>query len=385
MNLHEYQARQLLIESGLPVPRGEVAETPEQARGIACRLGMPTVVKAQVLVGGRGKAGGVRLAATPEEAAERAREILGTRIGGIAVRKVLVAEAVRVVREFYLAAVIDRTQRVVAMMATAEGGVDVEEVARTAPDKVLRVDVDPFLGLADFQARGLAFDLGLEHDEARAFARIVGGVYATLIRCDASLVEVNPVAIAEDGSLQCLDAKIVLDDNALFRHPDLVGLRESEEESPEEAQARAAGLSYVRLDGDIGCVVNGAGLAMATMDLVKLYGGAPANFLDIGGGARAERVSAALRLVVADPAVKAVLLNIFGGITRCDEVARGIVGALRELALGVPVVVRLAGTSEEEGRRILAEAGLVATSGMDEAARAAVVAAQAARPPGSRP
>jgi len=381
VNVHEYQAKQILSRYGLPIPRGEVATTPEQAREVAERFGVPVVVKAQVLVGGRGKAGGVKLAPTPAAAEERARDILGMQIKGIPVRKVLVAEASSIARELYLSAVVDRASKAVVLMASAAGGVDVEEVARTSPEKIVRATVDACLGLADFQARELAFGLGVAPGRVREFVRIASGLYSALVQCDASLAEINPLAVAADGSLRCLDAKMVLDDNALFRHPDLEAMRDVEEEDPFEARARAEGLSYVKLDGNIGCVVNGAGLAMATLDVVKLRGGAPANFLDIGGGARAERVSAALRIVLADPAVRAVLFNIFGGITRCDEVARGIVEALGGVRAALPIVVRLVGTNEEEGRRILGRAGLVAVASMDDAARAVVGAASAGERP----
>jgi len=381
VNIHEYQAKQVLSRYGLPIPRGEVATTPERAREIAERFGVPVVVKAQVLVGGRGKAGGVKLASTPAAAEERARDILGMRIKGSVVRKVLVAEASSITRELYLSAVVDRASQAVVLMASAAGGVDIEEVARATPEKIVRAKVDPCLGLADFQARELAFGLGVEPARVREFVKIASGLYSALVQCDASLAEINPLAVAADGSLQCLDAKMVLDDNALFRHPDLEAMRDVEEEDPFEARARAEGLSYVKLDGNIGCVVNGAGLAMATMDVVKLHGGAPANFLDIGGGARAERVSTALQIVLADPAVRAVLFNIFGGITRCDEVARGIVEVLDSVRAAVPIVVRLVGTNEEEGRQILGRAGLVAVASMDEAARAVVGATS----PGERP
>ena len=374
MNIHEYQARRILARLGVPVPRGEVANTPEQAREIAECLGVPTVVKAQVLVGGRGKAGGVKLAASPDDAAARARDILGMQIRGITVRQVLVSEAVDIAREIYLGIVLDRASRGVALMASAEGGVEIEEVARQSPDKVLRVAVDPFLGLADYQAREIGFELGLEPGLVRDFVPIARGLYDAFVRCDASLAEINPLVVTTSGRLAAIDAKMVLDDNALPRHPELESLRDAAAENPDEARARAAGLSYVKLDGGIGCVVNGAGLAMATMDVVKLYGGEPANFLDIGGGARAERVAAALGILLSDPSVRVVLFNIFGGITRCDEVARGIVSTLRELATDLPIVVRLVGTNEAEGRRILAEAGLVAVADMDDAARSAVAA-----------
>jgi len=384
VNIHEYQAKEILSQYGLPIPRGEVASDPESAHRIATRIGGPVVVKAQVLVGGRGKAGGVKLARDPDEAAARAGDILGLVIRGITVRKVLVAPAVDIAREIYLGLVLDRANKNVTLMASAEGGVEIEEVARVAPEKVYRYALDPFLGLLDYQSTELAFRLGLPAERVRDFGKILRGLYQAFVAVDASLAEINPLVVAKDGTLQCLDAKINLDDNALYRHPELETLRDADEEDPAEVAARVDGLSYVKLDGNIGCVVNGAGLAMATMDVVKLYGGEPANFLDIGGGARAERVATALRILLSDGNVRAVLINIFGGITRCDEVARGLATALEAARaqgepVGVPIVVRLVGTNEAEGRQILAEAGLVAVTGMDEAARAAVAAL------GSRP
>jgi len=386
LNIHEYQAKQILAKFGVPVPEGEVASTPDEARSIADRYGGPVVVKAQVLVGGRGKAGGVKLARDRQEAYDRATDILGMSIKGITVRKVLVARAVDIKRELYLGAILDRASKAITLMASAEGGVEIEEVARVAPEKILRVQANPFLGLADYQARELAFALGIERTRVRDFVGIAKALYAAMIASDGSLFEINPLAVLGDGSIVALDAKLVLDDSALYRHPELEALRDTAEEEPAEVAARAAGLSYVRLSGNIGCVVNGAGLAMATMDVVKLHGGDPANFLDIGGGARADRVSAALRILFGDPQVRVVLFNIFGGITRCDEVASGIVSALREAGdsvAGVPIVVRLVGTNEAEGRRILADAGLIAVSGMDEAASAAVAAlTKSTRQPG---
>jgi succinyl-CoA synthetase beta subunit len=385
LNVHEYQAKQILAKHGVPVPEGEVAATPDEARAIADRLGGTVVVKAQVLVGGRGKAGGVKLARDRQEAYDRATDILGMSIKGIIVRKVLVGRAVDIKREIYLGAILDREAKAVTLMASAEGGVEIEEVARVSPEKILRVAVDPYLGLADYQARELAFALGIDRTRVRDFVGIAKALYAALMATDGSLFEINPLAVLGDGSIAALDAKLVLDDSALYRHPDLELLRDMGEEEPAEVAARAAGLSYVRLAGSIGCVVNGAGLAMATMDVVKLHGGDPANFLDIGGGARADRVSAALRILFGDPQVRVILFNIFGGITRCDEVASGIVAALveaGEAVKGVPIVVRLVGTNELDGRRILAEAGLIAVTGMDEAAGAAVAAlSQSARQP----
>jgi succinyl-CoA synthetase beta subunit len=382
VNLHEYQAKEILARYGVPVSTGEVVRSPVAAREAAERLGFPVVIKAQVLVGGRGKAGGVRLAHTPAEAEEYARQILSLTIRGEAVRKVLVAPAVEIQQELYLGLVLDRAARGLTLMASAAGGMDIEEVARTAPEKIARVTPDPFLGLRDYQVRRLAAQIGLPTTLWRDFTAIGQALWRTARDCDATLVEINPLALTPAGALVAVDAKIVLDDNALFRHPDLEALRDLEAENPLERQAREAGLSYIKLDGTIGCVVNGAGLAMATMDIVKLYGGAPANFLDIGGGARAERVAAALRLLFSDPQVKAVLVNIFGGITRCDEVARGIVTVLQERGGSpVPLVVRLVGTNEEEGRRILAQANVVWCATLREAAQKVVELQAAATAP----
>ena len=379
VKIHEYQAKQILARYNIPIPRGELATTPAEARSIAKSYGVPVVVKAQVLVGGRGKAGGVKLAATPDEAEVVAERILGLNIKGVTVRKLLVAEATDIAKEIYLGAVLDRTSQRVVVMASAEGGVEIEEVARTMPEKIVKVAADPFLGLADFQGRQLAFGIGLPSNLVRDFVRLAKGLVQALMDTDAGLAEINPLVIAKDGTLKAIDAKIVLDDNGLFRHRDLEALRDLDEEDIYEREARMNELSYVKLDGEIGCMVNGAGLAMATMDMIKLYGSAPANFLDIGGGARAERVAAALRIILADRHVKAVLFNIFGGITRCDEVAKGIVAALHEVKPSVPMVARLIGTNEEEGRRILAEANMITAATLAEAAQKAVAAAKGER------
>jgi len=378
VKIHEYQAKQILARYNIPIPRGELAATPAEARSIAKSYGVPVVVKAQVLVGGRGKAGGVKLAATPDEAEVVAERILGLNIKGVTVRKLLVAEATDIAQEIYLGAVLDRTSQRVVVMASAEGGVEIEEVARTMPEKIVKVAADPFLGLADFQARQLAFGIGLPTNLVRDFVRIAKGLVQALMDTDASLAEINPLVIAKDGTLRAIDAKIVLDDNGLFRHRDLEALRDLDEEDVYEREARMNELSYVKLDGEIGCMVNGAGLAMATMDMIKLYGSAPANFLDIGGGARAERVAAALRIILSDRHVKAVLINIFGGITRCDEVARGIVTAIEQVKPSVPMVARLIGTNEEEGRRILAEANMITAATLAEAAQKVVAASRGA-------
>lgn len=376
MKLHEYQSKRIFTDYGVPIPQGDVATVPNEARQIAARLGGRVVVKAQVLVGGRGKAGGIRLAADPTEAELMADEILGMDIEGLTVTKVLVDEAVEIAQEIYLGIVIDRTARRPVMVASAEGGVDIEEVARAASEKIGKVIIDPFLGLRDYQARTLALSIGLKDGLEQDFMRIAQALYAVFIKSDASLAEINPLAVTYDGKLLAVDGKMLLDDNALFRHKDLAELRDLVEEAPYEQEARLRGLSYVKLEGEIGCMVNGAGLAMATMDIIKLYGGAPANFLDIGGGAKAEKVMAALRVILADEKVKAVLFNIFGGITRCDEVARGILEALGEVKTEVPMVARLVGTNEEEGRRILAEAQMITAVTLAEAAEKAVMAAK---------
>lgn len=372
MKLHEYQSKQLFAKYGIPIPKGEVANTPEDAYRIARDLGKRVVIKSQVLVGGRGKAGGVKLAHTPEEAERVAGQILGMDIKGLTVRKVLVDEAADIRSEIYLGIVLDRVQRRAVMMASAAGGMDIEEVARTQPEKIIRVAIDPFLGLREYQTRQIAYGIGLPRDLLKDFNVIAQGLYKCFLDVDGSLAEINPLIINGEGKLQAVDGKILMDDNALFRHPDLAALRDLDEEAPSETEARQRGLSYIKLDGEIGCMVNGAGLAMATMDMTQLFGGSPANFLDIGGGAQADKVAAALRIILADPNVKAVLFNIFGGITRCDEVARGIVAALDEVKTDVPMVARLVGTNEEEGRRILAAANMQTAKTLAEAAQKAV-------------
>jgi succinyl-CoA synthetase beta subunit len=375
LNLHEFQAKDLLRQNGVPIPPGEVAATPAEARAITARIGRPVVVKAQVLTGGRGKAGGVKLAAGPDQAETAATAILGMDIRGHTVHGVLVADAVDIAREIYFGAILDRATRTIVLMASAEGGVEIEEVARVSPEKIIRRSLDPYLGYSDYAGREIGFALGLNPTQVRLFSQIARGLVQTLLQNDATLLEINPLAVTPSGELMGLDAKMVIDDNALYRHPTLETLRDVEAEDPIERRAREQGINYIKLDGTIGCVVNGAGLAMATMDVLKLYGGSPANFLDIGGGARAERVVAALQLILSDPKVRAILFNIFGGITRCDEVARGIVAARTQLGTNVPIVVRLVGVNEEEGRRILQENGLAAYTAMDDAAKAVVAAA----------
>ncbi|MFC2031199.1 ADP-forming succinate--CoA ligase subunit beta [Chloroflexota bacterium] len=376
MKLHEYQSKRIFEQYGVPIPRGDVASTPQQARQIAARLGKRVVVKSQVLVGGRGKAGGIRLADDPDEAEKLADQILGMKIRGLTVKKVLIDEAADIATEIYLGIVIDRALRRPVMMASAEGGVEIEEVARVTPERIVKAPIDPFLGLQAYQGRELAFGIGLSKEMVRGFVGIAQGLYQAFVESDASLAEINPLVVTGDGQFLAVDGKMLLDDNALFRRFELAEMRDADEETPEEQEARRYGLSYVKLDGEIGCMVNGAGLAMATMDITKLHGGEPANFLDIGGGAQADKVAAALRIILSDPNVKAVLFNIFGGITRCDEVAKGILAALAEVPTDVPMVARLVGTNEEEGRQILAEAQMKTALTLMEAAEEAVAAAR---------
>jgi succinyl-CoA synthetase beta subunit len=389
VKLQEADAKTLLVAQGLPVPGWEVAHTVTEAHAAAERLfaagATAVVVKAQVLVGGRGKAGGVKLAHSIDETDAVAGAILGMDIKGFTVRKVLVAAAADIHREFYLAAVVDRAARRILLMGSAEGGVEIETVAATNPDAIVRVHADPNLGLLDFQARELAFAMGLEAHLKDA-VRIAKGLVATMRAYDADLVEINPLAIvhepAADGSavrrLVCLDAKITIDDSALPRHPALEELRDPDEEAPEDREAREAGLTFIKLDGTIGCMVNGAGLAMTTMDLVKRAGGEPANFLDIGGGARHEKVEEAMRLILSDPKVDAILVNIFGGITRGDEVARGLIEARAQQDRDVPMVVRIVGTNAAEAATLLQEARFETATSLDEAAAKAVAASRGA-------
>ncbi|HET7037623.1 MAG TPA: ADP-forming succinate--CoA ligase subunit beta [Thermomicrobiaceae bacterium] len=378
MNIHEYQAAEILAGYGVPVNAGIVCTTPDEVGAAAAQLGGPVVIKAQVHTGGRGKAGGVKVARTAEQARELAGQILGLDIRGHVVHKVLVAPAVDIQREIYLGVVLDRAARGVTVMASAAGGVDIEEVAATTPEKIQRVHVSPYLGLFPYQARALAFDLGIEPKLVNGFASVALKLFQAYLDSDATLAEINPLVLTGEGAWQALDSKIVLDNNALYRHPVFEELRDMNEEVATEIEARNAGISFVKLDGSIGCIVNGAGLAMATMDAVKLHGGEPANFLDVGGGASAQQVAKAFQLVLTDPAVRSVLVNIFGGITRGDLVAEGLIEALNELKVQVPIVVRLVGTNAEEGRRILQQAGIAAVDSMDEAAAAAVAAARGA-------
>jgi succinyl-CoA synthetase beta subunit len=387
VKIQEADAKSLLIAQSLPVPEWAVAHTVPEARAAAERfLGAgadAVVIKAQVLVGGRGKAGGVKLASSADEAQRVAGSILGMDIKGITVRKVLVAPGADIAREYYLAAVLDRAGRRILLMGSAEGGVEIEQVAAEHPEAIVRHHADPMLGLLDFQARELAFAMGLG-GHLKAAVGIAKGLVRTMLAYDADLVEINPLAIvrekAPDGApverLVCLDAKITLDDSALPRHPELEALRDPDEEDPADREAREAGLTFIKLDGTIGCMVNGAGLAMTTMDLVKRAGGEPANFLDIGGGARADKVAHAMRLILADPKVNAILVNIFGGITRGDEVARGLIEARAQQARDVPMVVRIVGTNAAEAATLLQEARFTTAESLDEAAAKAVAASR---------
>lgn len=376
MNLHEYQSKRIFAKYGIPTPSGEVASTPSEARDIAVRMGGPVVIKSQVLVGGRGKAGGIKVAKTADEAEEKATQILGMNIKGLTVKKVLVDPAADIRKEIYLGAVLDRSSRRVVLMASSEGGVEIEIVAHETPEKIITVAAHPFLGLRDHHARALADGIGLAREHHNAFIKIAKALYQVFVDSDATLAEINPLVINGNNQLVALDGKISIDDSSLFRHTDLAEMRDPDEDDASEIEARRYGLSYINLSGEIGCMVNGAGLAMATMDIVKLYGGEPANFLDVGGGAQSDKVAAALRIILADSRVKAVLINIFGGITRCDEVAKGVLQAIETLTVKVPFVVRLVGTNEEEGRRILAEANLITATSLADAAQKAVAAAQ---------
>ncbi len=377
MKLHEYQSKQIFAKFGIPIPNGKVAATAQEAEQIAQELQTRVVIKSQVLVGGRGKAGGIRLAKSPKEAEELAAQILAMEIKGLPVRKVLVDEAAQIDKEIYLGITNDRAARKPVMMASSAGGVDIEEVARETPEKIIREHIDPLLGLRDYQARDIAIGIDLPRDHWRAFGQISRGLWEAYKACDATLAEINPLVITADNRLLAVDGKMVLDDNALYRHADLVEMRDLDVEAQSEIEARKYGLSFIKLDGNIGCMVNGAGLAMTTMDIIKLYGGEPANFLDIGGGAGADKVSAALRIILTDPNVKTILFNIFGGITRGDEVARGILAALDEVKTNIPMVIRLVGTNAEEGRQILANAKMITADTLAQAAEKAVAVANA--------
>jgi succinyl-CoA synthetase beta subunit len=381
MKIHEYQGKQLLARFGVRVPRGEVVDSVEQARAVAERLGLPVVVKAQIHAGGRGKGGGVKLARTLEEVEAEARRMLGIKLvthqtgpEGREVRRLLIEEGLRIKKEFYLGIVLDRAISRVVFMASAAGGMEIEEVAATDPDKILKEPIDPGTGLLAFQARKLAFGIGLPGEVINKAVGFMIALYRAYVELDATLAEINPFLLTEDGELYALDAKLNFDDNALFRHKEYAELRDLNEEEPLEIEASKYDLNYIKLDGNIGCMVNGAGLAMATMDIIKLAGGEPANFLDVGGGASQARVENAFRILLSDPKVRAVLINIFGGIVRTDMVAQGVVEAARKLGVKVPVVVRLEGTNVEQGRQVIEESGLGFTtaSGMKDAAEKVV-------------
>jgi succinyl-CoA synthetase beta subunit len=376
MKLHEYQSKQIFAKYGIPIPNGRVAATAAEAKQIAEELGGRVVIKSQVLVGGRGKAGGVRLAKNPYEAEDLATIILGMEIKGLPVRKVLVDQAANIDKEIYLGITNDRAARKPVLMASAAGGVEIEEVARETPEKIVRVHIDPLLGLRDYQARDIAAGIDLPREHWRTFGQICKGLWQAYQASDATLAEINPLVITNENQIIAVDGKMLLDENALYRHPDLAEMRDLDVEAPSEIEARKYGLSFIKLEGNIGCMVNGAGLAMTTMDIIKLFGGEPANFLDIGGGAGAEKVTAALRIIMSDPKVKAVLFNVFGGITRGDEVARGLLAALEEVKPHIPLVVRLVGTNAEEGRQILADAKMITADTLVEAAQKAVAAAK---------
>ena len=389
MKIHEYQAKALLREFGVAVPKGEVADTPAQARAIAERLGGRVVVKAQVHAGGRGKAGGIKVADDPQRAEQAAGQILGMMLKtpqtppeGIRVRKVLVEEASAIERELYLSITLDRARATNVVMASQAGGMEIEEVAVKTPDKILREWAHPALGLADFQARRLTFGLGLAGESFKQGVALIRNLFTLYLAKDCSLVEINPLVVTRDGRVFALDAKLNFDDNALFRHKDIVELRDTNEEDPLDVEASKYGLNYIKLDGDVGCMVNGAGLAMATMDIVKLSGGEPANFLDVGGGASPEQIENAFRILSSDPSVRAVFINVFGGILRVDRLAEGVIGAVKKLGLTLPVVLRAEGTNVEQGKKMLADSGLALTMADDMAdgANKAVALAKGQKP-----
>jgi len=372
MKIHEYQARRLFQEYGIPVPRGEVATKAKDVEDIARRLGRAVMVKAQVHVGGRGKAGGIKYAPTPSDARKHAEDVLGMSIKSLTVRKVLVSEAAEIETEAYVAITLDRVSKRPILMVSAEGGIDIEEVARKTPEKIVKISIDPLTGLQPYQARQAAFVLYGRIDTVRRASKLFMQLYKCYIEQDCSLAEINPLITNPAGEVWAIDAKVTLDDSALYRHQDNAKLRDLDAEDQSEMEARDAGLSFVKLEGNIGCVVNGAGLAMATMDLVKHYGGEPANFLDIGGSSNPEKVVTAMRIILRDSNVKAILFNIFGGITRGDDVARGIVKAIKQMKPSIPIVIRITGTNEELARKILEEVELTAANTMSDAVEKAI-------------
>jgi succinyl-CoA synthetase beta subunit len=387
MNIHEYQAKEILRRYGVPVPIGKVASTPQEAKAAAAELGGRCVVKAQIHAGGRGKGGGVKLATSPEDAEQKAAGMLGKNLvthqtgpEGRQVRRVLVEQGVNIEREIYLGMVLDRAQSRVTVMGSSEGGVEIEEVAAEHPEKILKEVIDPAVGLQPFQCRRLAFGLGVSDEVVGRMVAMMQALYRAFDECDCSIAEINPLILTKEGQVMALDAKMNFDDNAMFRQKDILALRDLNEEDPREIEAGKYDLSYISLDGNIGCMVNGAGLAMATMDIIKLCGGEPANFLDVGGGATKERVSQAFKIILSDARVRGVLINIFGGIMRCDVLAQGVVDAARELSVNMPLVVRMQGTNVELGRKILANSGLAIISAetMAEAAEKIVQAVNGA-------
>lgn len=378
MNIHEYQAKELLRAEGVPIPAGEVAQTPDEAEAIARRIGGPVVVKAQVHAGGRGKAGGVKLAQNAQEAREVAGRILGMQIKGLTVYRVLVTAAADIASEAYVGIIVDRAAKKPVFMVSPAGGIDIEEVAAKTPEKIMKLPIDTRYGLTPYQASQLGFFLYDDLKKVRAAAKIMQQLYTAFMKAGCSLAEINPLVVTPAGEVIALDAKMSIDDNELDRHPALAALRDETAEEPSEVQARNANLTFIKLDGNVGCCVNGAGLAMATMDLVKFYGGEPANFLDIGGSSNPEKVVNALRIITSDPNVRAILFNIFGGITRTDDVANGIVTATKQNPLKVPIVIRLTGTNEEVAVKILKENGFSAMTDMDDAVKKAVQLATSA-------
>ena len=389
MKVHEYQAKALLREFGVAVPKGDVADTPAQAKEIAQRLAGKVVVKAQIHAGGRGKGGGIKLADDPAGAEAAAKQILGMMLKtpqtppeGIKVRKVLVEEASAIDRELYLSITLDRARGTHVALASQAGGMDIEEVAATHPEKIFREWTHPAIGLPDFQARRLAFGLGLAGDAFKQAVALIKALFALYLAKDCSLVEINPLVVTKDGRVFALDAKLNFDDNALFRHKELVELRDIHEEDPLDVEASKYQLNYIKLDGNVGCMVNGAGLAMATMDIVKLAGGEPANFLDVGGGASPEQIESAFRIISSDPSVKAIFINVFGGILRVDRLAEGVIGAVKKLGLKLPVVLRAEGTNVEQGKKMLADSGLALTMAddMGDGAKKAVAFAKGGKP-----
>lgn len=376
MKLHEYQSKQIFSEFGIPISKGQVASTPQDAEKIASEMGGKVVIKAQVLVGGRGKAGGIKIAKTPEEAKIIASEILNKEIKGLPVRKILIDEIADIQTEIYFGITNDRGAGKPVMMASSAGGVDIEEVASKTPEKIVKVHIDPLLGLQNYNILDIAVGIELPRELWKEFTKIAHGLWQAYKENDATLAEINPLIITKDQHLIAVDGKMIIDDNALFRHPNLAEMRDLDIEADSEIEAQKHDLTYIKLDGEIGCMVNGAGLAMATMDIIKYFGGEPANFLDIGGGANEEKVSAALGIILKDPNVKAVLFNIFGGITRGDLVAKGILSALEEIKPEIPLIIRLVGTNSVEGRKILAQADMITAETLADAAQKAVKAAK---------